>query len=143
MSEQKSKDLKVSEAIGMLENMPHEDIVTFTEGDKRRTIIDKVNTLLEVKVDNTQVRKDRFVRVVEHRSNKVIDRLAILGKITQNQQNYLFSREQIENIFFNIKSYTSEIEKKFHDCLSVDETKLEYRINLQEEFVLEDEQDEV
>lgn len=83
----------------------------------------------EVKsVDTSDVKKERFQRVAVRRTNLIIDKLTILGKITQNPQNYDFTKEQIENMFLPIEALTEKIKLKFLDCISLDEQKLEFLV---------------
>jgi len=83
----------------------------------------------EVKVENTlEVKKERFQRVAVRRTNSIIDKLTILGKITQNPQNYHFTKEQIENMFLPIETLTEKIKNKFFDCIGLDEQKKEFLV---------------
>jgi len=81
-------------------------------------------------IDRTEEKTERFRRVAKLRANFVIDKLANLGKITENPQNYHFTEEQILFIFENIETLTADIKRKFLDCISMADTKEKYKVEL-------------
>jgi len=90
----------------------------------------KVKTQKETPKPVVKSKTQRFNDVAERRANMVIDKLANLGKITDNPQNYEFTEEQVLEIFSNIQTFTQNILQRFLDCISMSETKEKYKINL-------------
>jgi len=95
--------------------------------------IEKTKTEKEVVVKlpkNTEERADRFKRIATQRQNSVIDRLALLGRIADNPQNYKFDAEQVLAVMSPIKVFVGEIERKLLDCLSSNEIKEDFKVSL-------------
>lgn len=133
-TEKTSKEYKVNEVLEMVDSMTETEAVAFIKDDDRKTVELKLAELLNEELDTKELRSERFNRVAVKRGQSVIDRLAILGKITQNPQNYEFSAKEIDQIFNKIDAFSVDLRKRFYDCLSISETKDEYKISLDEEY---------
>jgi len=57
--------------------------------------------------------EERFKRIAEARTNAVLDRLRILGNLS-NRQMYSYSEEDIAKIFSVINERVRETKSKFH-----------------------------
>lgn len=79
---------------------------------------------------NKDTKQDRFKRIASDRQHKVIDRIAILGKISDNPQNYDFDEEDIFKLFEGIETFTAKMKQRFLDCIGVKEIKNEFKIDL-------------
>ena len=64
-------------------------------------------------VNKNETPEQRFKRIAEVRTNAVLDRLRILGNLS-NRQMYSYSGEDIEKIFTAIKRQVREVEAKFN-----------------------------
>jgi hypothetical protein len=65
------------------------------------------------KVDNqTESKRDRFVRLAEARTNKIIDMIQLLGNCS-NTAHYDFSQQDVDQIFAAIETELRETKKKF------------------------------
>jgi len=85
---------------------------------------------IKTEVSSDKIKEERFKRIASARQNRVIDKLGIFGKISDNPQNYSFDKEQIYKLFEPIESFTAKLKQKFLDCINVEEQKEEYKINL-------------
>jgi hypothetical protein len=79
---------------------------------------------------NKDTKQDRFKRIASERQHKVIDRIAILGKIADNPQNYDFDEEDIFKLFDSLEAFTAEIKQRFLNCIGSKEIKNQYKIDL-------------
>lgn len=61
---------------------------------------------------NTETRRDRFVRIAEARTNKIIDMLQLLGNCS-NKSNYEYSKEDVKLIFGAIEAELRATKAKF------------------------------
>lgn len=59
-----------------------------------------------------QEKKDRFKRVAENRTNKIIDQIRLLGNCS-NKSNYDYTEEDIKKIFGAIEKELKEAKQKF------------------------------
>jgi len=125
-----SQKLSVKEVLELVSTLEKDEAIEFIKDDTRQTVVKLYEELTAVEKNPEEDRRDRFIRVVEKRANFVIDKLANLGKVTQNPQNYLFDAEQIELIFGQIETFTEDIKKRFMDCISISDTKEDYKIRL-------------
>lgn len=68
---------------------------------------------------NAETRSERFVRVAEARTNKIIDMIQLLGNCA-NKSNYEYSKEDVKMIFGAIESELRVAKAKFdaseNDC---------------------------
>ena len=65
------------------------------------------------RVNNSETPEERFKRVAEARTNAVIDKLRILGKVS-NRQIYSYSEEDVNKIFSAINKQVKEVRAKFN-----------------------------
>ena len=65
------------------------------------------------KVNNNETAEERFKRVAEARTNAVLDKLRILGNLS-NRQMYSYSEEDINKIFSAINKQLREVRVKFN-----------------------------
>ena len=59
-----------------------------------------------------QEKTDRFKRVAENRTNKIIDQIRLLGNCA-NRSNYEYSEEDVKKIFSAIESDLKETKSKY------------------------------
>lgn len=59
-------------------------------------------------MDNISTKRERFVRIIERRVNKILDDLDSLGKCA-NKKNYQYYEEDIKKIFAEIDKKIREI----------------------------------
>jgi len=65
------------------------------------------------KVNDNETREERFKRIATLRTNAVLDRLRILGNLS-NRQMYSYSEEDIRKIFSAIDKQMKEVKAKFN-----------------------------
>jgi len=65
------------------------------------------------KADNNETPEERFKRVAEARTNAVLDKVRILGNLS-NRQMYSYSEEDINKIFRAIDKQIKEVRAKFN-----------------------------
>jgi len=65
------------------------------------------------RVNDNETREERFKRVAEARTNAVLDKVRILGNLS-NRQMYSYSEEDIRKIFSAIDKQMKEIKAKFN-----------------------------
>ena len=61
---------------------------------------------------NTETRSERFVRIAEARTNKIIDMIQLLGNCA-NKSNYEYSKEDVKMIFGAIVAELRAAKAKF------------------------------
>jgi len=64
-------------------------------------------------VNKKETPEQRFRRIAEVRTNTVLDRLRILGNLS-NRQMYSYSEEDIDKIFSAINKQIKEVRAKFN-----------------------------
>ena len=64
-------------------------------------------------ISNNETPEERFIRIATVRTNAVLDRLRILGNLS-NRQMYSYSKEDIEKIFAAINKQVREVRAKFN-----------------------------
>ena len=64
-------------------------------------------------VNNNETTEERFKRIAIARTNAVLDRLRILGNLS-NRQMYSYSEDDINKIFKAINSQIKEVRAKFN-----------------------------
>lgn len=62
--------------------------------------------------NSPETKRQRFVRIAEARTNKIIDMIQLLGNCS-NQSTYEYSTTDIEKIFSTIESELKEARKRF------------------------------
>jgi len=65
------------------------------------------------KVNNNETPEERFKRIATLRTNAVLDKLRILGNLS-NRQMYNYSQEDINKIFSVINKQIKEVRAKFN-----------------------------
>ncbi len=65
------------------------------------------------KTNNNETSEERFKRIATVRTNAVLDKLRILGNLS-NRQMYSYSEEDINKIFSAINKQLREIRAKFN-----------------------------
>ena len=61
----------------------------------------------------TETKREKFVRLAEARTNKIIDMLQLLGNCS-NANAYDYSQQDVDKIFAAIESEVREAKKKFN-----------------------------
>ena len=64
-------------------------------------------------INNNETPEERFKRVAETRTNAVLDKLRILGNLS-NRQMYSYSEKDINKIFAAINKQVKETKAKFN-----------------------------
>lgn len=59
------------------------------------------------------VKSDRFRRIAQHRTNRILNDMRLLGN-TANRNTYYYTDEQVDKIFAAIEARLSEIRGKFY-----------------------------
>ena len=65
------------------------------------------------RINDNETPEERFKRVAEARTNVVIDKLRILGNVS-NRQIYSYSEEDIDKMFSAINKQLREVKAKFN-----------------------------
>ena len=65
------------------------------------------------RLSSNETPEERFKRVAEARTNAVIDKLRILGNLS-NRQMYSYSEEDVRKVFSAINKQVKEIRLKFN-----------------------------
>ena len=65
------------------------------------------------RLDNNETAEERFRRIATLRTNAVLNRLRILGNLS-NRQMYSYSEEDINKIFSAINKQLKEVRAKFN-----------------------------
>lgn len=63
-------------------------------------------------MDNNSIKRERFVRIIERRVNKILDDFDSLGKCA-NTKNYKYNYDDIKKIFTEIDKKLKEIRLLF------------------------------
>ena len=66
---------------------------------------------------SNETKRDRFIRVVERRVNKILDGLDALG-MCSNKKNYEYSEADVMKIFKEIEVKTKNIKSSFQSAIS-------------------------
>lgn len=66
----------------------------------------------------TESKRERFVRLAEARTNKIIDMLQLLGNCS-NTSTYEYTQQDIDQIFTAIETEVREAKKKFAKTESI------------------------
>jgi CRISPR/Cas system CSM-associated protein Csm2 small subunit len=67
-----------------------------------------MGNILPKKMNNSETKRDRFVRIAERRVNKILDGLDSLGKCA-NRKNYQYTDTDVRKIFGEIENKVKEI----------------------------------
>lgn len=60
----------------------------------------------------TEAKRDRFVRVAEARTNKIIHMMSLLGNCS-NKNNYEYTKKDVETIIGTLEKELKELKRKF------------------------------
>jgi hypothetical protein len=60
-----------------------------------------------------ETKREKFVRLAEARTNKIIDMLQLLGNCS-NSSTYDYTKQDVDKIFATIESEVRETKKKFN-----------------------------
>ncbi len=63
-----------------------------------------------------ETKNERFIRIAENRTNRIIDLIRILGNCS-NTANYEYTEEDIKKIFESIEKELKTVKKVFRDTL--------------------------
>ena len=61
---------------------------------------------------NSETKRERFVRLVEARTNKIINMVQLLGNCS-NQSQYEYNQKDVDKIFKAIQTELDEAKKRF------------------------------
>lgn len=67
--------------------------------------------------NNEQLKRDRFVKIAENRTNKIIDMIKLLGNCS-NKNNYSYNEEDVRQIFSAIDQELKITKAKFQESQS-------------------------
>ena len=65
-------------------------------------------------MNNEQTKRDRFIRIAEKRTNRILETLNLLGNCS-NKNNYSYTDDDIKVIFNTIEAQLKKTKKKFTD----------------------------
>ncbi len=68
----------------------------------------------------TETKRDRFVRIVENRTNKILDMLRLLANCS-NKSNYEYSDDDVKQIFSAIEKEVKTTKNAFLGIESIEE----------------------
>ena len=66
-----------------------------------------------VRINNNETPEERFKRVAEARTNAVLNKIRILGNVS-NRQLYSYTEEDVDKIFAAINKKLREVRAKFN-----------------------------
>ena len=66
-----------------------------------------------------ELKKERFIRIAEARTNKIIDMIRLLGNCA-NKRNYSYTDEEVKKIFTAIETELKITKGKFMEAEAVD-----------------------
>ena len=61
----------------------------------------------------TESKRDKFVRLAENRTNKILDMIQLLGNLS-NPGTYEYTQHDVDKIFNAIESVTRDAKKRFN-----------------------------
>ena len=67
----------------------------------------------------TESKRDRFVRIAETRTNKIIDMIRLLGNCS-NKGNYAYTEDDVKKIFSAIETELKAAKSKFTEVETAD-----------------------
>lgn len=74
---------------------------------------------------NMETKNDRFVRLAEARVNSVIEKIHLIGNLS-NRRNYDYSEEEVMELFKAIEIEIQQTKKMFEAELSKDRSKFKF-----------------
>ncbi len=66
-------------------------------------------------MNNEQLKRERFVKIAENRTNKIIDMIKLLGNCS-NKNNYSYNEEDVKQIFSAIDQELKIAKTKFQEA---------------------------
>ncbi len=75
-------------------------------------------------MDNGKVKRERFIKIAENRTNKIIDMIKLLGNCS-NKNNYTYSENDVKQIFNAIDQELKNAKIKFQEA---ENSKKEFRL---------------
>lgn len=72
-------------------------------------------------MDTKETKQERFVRIAEARTNKIIDMIRLLGNCS-NKANYTYTEEEVKKIFSAIEAELKSAKNKFAEAEVTDRT---------------------
>ena len=85
-------------------------------------------------VNLTESKRDKFIRLAEARTNKIIDMLQLLGNCS-NTNTYEYTQADIDQIFSAIESEVREAKKKFQKIENIRNSRFSSFPNSLEPFI--------
>ncbi len=64
-------------------------------------------------MDNTESKREKFVRLAEKRTNRILDTLQLLGNCS-NTSVYEYTQKDVDKIFKAIQSQVDETKRRFN-----------------------------
>ena len=68
-------------------------------------------------MNNEKLKRERFVKIAENRTNKIIDMIKLLGNCS-NKNNYSYNEEDVKQIFSAIDQELKITKTKFQEAQS-------------------------
>lgn len=68
---------------------------------------------VDMGMDNTESKRDKFVRLAEKRTNRILDTLQLLGNCS-NTSVYEYTQKDVDKIFKAIQSQVDETKRRFN-----------------------------
>lgn len=68
-------------------------------------------------MDNEEMKKVRFIKIAENRTNRILDTIKLLGNCA-NKNNYLYTEDQVKQIFTAIDQELKNCKQKFIEAQS-------------------------
>ena len=76
-------------------------------------------------MNNAKIKRERFVKIAENRTNKIIDMIKLLGNCS-NKNNYTYSENDVKQIFNAIEQELKNTKIKFQEAENL---KKEFRLS--------------
>lgn len=68
-------------------------------------------------MDNVKLKRERFIKIAENRTNKIISMIKLLGNCS-NKNNYSYDEEDVKQIFAAIETELRIAKTKFQEAQS-------------------------
>lgn len=78
--------------------------------------------MIILKSNEVETKRDKFVRLAEARTNKIIDMIKLLGNCS-NSSTYEYTQQDVDQIFSAIETEIIEAKKKFTKTLNINSNK--------------------
>ena len=83
--------------------------------DKYSNNIYNKNQKEGILVSNEQIKRERFIKIAENRTNKIIEMIKLLGNCS-NKNNYFYGDEDVKQIFNAIDQELKITKRKFQEA---------------------------